>query len=509
MPTAVLLIWPLVAMGLFAAIGPVRGLIWATGIGYLFLPEFIAFTLPGFPPYDKRVAITFGLLLGIMVAAGQDKSRPVIEDKTFRITITVLLVLLFAGNLGTILVNDYPLMRSGRFQPALVPRDVVRLSTEILVTLTPFLLARRWLSDPKFHTELLKALVILGVIYSFLVLFEARMSPQLNRWVYDFFPHSWRQHIRGGGYRPIVFLSHGLSVGFFLFTSAIAAMALSRQPDGKARMIFLMIGIWLLLALIVSRNFGATLMAFMFIPVIVMLGRKWQIRMAVGIALFFMVYPIARTNLPTDSLVATVSSYSAERAESLEFRLKHEDELVARALEKPLFGWGGWGRSRLVDDRGNDISVTDGGWIIQLGKFGWFGYLGYFGLAALPIFFLRRRPEAPFATIGLAMITAGALFYTIPNSEMRPLVWLISGALAGFIQYGPRRSAQDGSDIEAETSNAHRVRYSRFEPEGRKAAATPYSRDLGAQGDLRRRLESEGREAAVKSYNRDLGTRGD
>ena len=42
-------------------------------------------------------------------------------------------------------------------------------------------------------------------------------------------------------------------------------------------------------------------------------------------------------------------------------------EVSPVALDRPVFGWGGWGRSRLHDDQGRDVSVTDGLCIISAG----------------------------------------------------------------------------------------------------------------------------------------------
>ncbi len=55
---------------------------------------------------------------------------------------------------------------------------------------------------------------------------------------------------------------------------------------------------------------------------------------------------------------------SADRANSLRHRLNNEDMLLSRAFESPLFGWGGWGRNRVYDENGKDLTVTDGLWII-------------------------------------------------------------------------------------------------------------------------------------------------
>ena len=57
-------------------------------------------------------------------------------------------------------------------------------------------------------------------------LFEVRFSPQLNIWIYGFFQHDFQQMIRGGSFRPIVFLPHGLWVALFFLSTLVAAAAL-------------------------------------------------------------------------------------------------------------------------------------------------------------------------------------------------------------------------------------------------------------------------------------------
>ena len=41
---------------------------------------------------------------------------------------------------------------------------------------------------------------------------------------------------------------------------------------------------------------------------------------------------------------------NADRAESLEYRFKCENLLIAKAIEQPVFGWGGWDRSTVYFD---------------------------------------------------------------------------------------------------------------------------------------------------------------
>jgi hypothetical protein len=65
---------------------------------------------------------------------------------------------------------------------------------------------------------------------------------------------------------------------------------------------------------------------------------------------------------------------SEERAGSLAFRIKNENMLVQKALQQPLFGWGGWKRSFIcAKTTGETVSVPDGLWIIAFGQNGLFG----------------------------------------------------------------------------------------------------------------------------------------
>ena len=69
--------------------------------------------------------------------------------------------------------------------------------------------------------------------------------------------------------------------------------------------------------------------------------------------------------------------------------------MIKRALERPLFGWGGWGGSRIHDEEsGRDISVTDGLWIIILGRNGMFGLCAWLLAMALPALLLWRKARS-------------------------------------------------------------------------------------------------------------------
>lgn len=352
----------------------------------------------------------------------------------------VMLLILSLATIATVMNNEAALVDGPRVRSGLSMRDVVSMVSEPLIALVPFFLAVALMRRGVYHEELLKAVVVCGAAYAVLALVEVRLSPQMHIWVYGFFQHSWQQHFRNG-YRPIVFLDHGLSLGFYLMTATLAAMALFRHLKTHKRYRYLALGLWIFAALAVSRNLGAMLLCVMFLPLVLLASKQIQTWAIAGVAIVFMAYPAIRQAelLPIDHFTKFIAeNVSTDRAASLQFRLDNETDMALRAGEKPLFGWGGWGRARVIDEFGRDTTVADGTWIIILGERGWVGYICFFGLLTIPMIYLlftvRRKDFNPvIATMGLIM--AANLIYLVPNSTLTPVGWLIMGSLAGFIRW--------------------------------------------------------------------------
>ena len=467
MPAFALISWPILAMAFFAALGPARGLIWSAVIGYLFLPEAYGFDLPILPRYDKISAISLASVMGIFFFRNRiETADVVIADRGFRNAMYVLLAALLLSPLATGITNTETLVNGPLVRPALSPPDILNMITDSVIRFVPLFLAWRFLNREEYHRELLVAALCAGLVYTLLVLFELRMSPQLNNWVYGYFPHSWQQHLRGGGFRPIVFLSHGLAVGYFLFVVVIAAFALSRDKTQQRSLVFLA-GLWTLLVLFISHNLGASMIAVLLAPVALVFTRRAQLLVATIVAAIFVSYPILKqSGLSPDGYVVTISKgISAQRASSLAFRLRNEEMFLDRALEKPFFGWGGWSRGRVFDDQGRDLTTADGTWVLVLGQRGWVGYIAFFGMIILPVLYLwrtRRRKEITPAIAGMVVLITGNLLYLIPNSDLSPIGLLVIGSVAAFAQYD--RVSDDRRDgTGPESSGASReVRYTRF-----------------------------------------------
>lgn len=474
MASLALLIWPIVALIIFAQAPLHRAIAWSMLLAYLFLPERFTFDFRGLPPIDKTSVSMIAIMLAIALFAKQNNAQPIEpglvappragNDRRFGIVLMGLVAVLLVSPVLTIMDNNQLLVFGDRVLQRLTMRDLISATFESLTLLIPYFVARHYFATPASHRLLLSIIVLGGLIYSVLALIEIRMSPQFHNWVYGYHQHSFVQHIRGGVFRPKIFLSHGLSVGFFFFTAAVCAFALFKSPRRQDHMSFLYKGVWLAIILVLSRNLGATGIALLLIPVL-WLRAPLQVKIIKIIALAFLLYPVLRQSglLPLQQILEAAASVSEDRAGSLLFRFRNEDLLLERALEKPLWGWGGWGRGRIYDEAGRDLSITDGTWIIRLGSAGWLGYISHFGLMVAPLVALkasRKGQTLPIETAALALVLVGNLIYLIPNSTLGPPTWFMAGALAGFVQFyrGEANVTQDTT----KPGSGKKPRYTRF-----------------------------------------------
>ena len=433
-----LLIWPVVMIILFRKLRVERALIWSLLGAYLFLPPAPAgFDFPLLPPFTKDSMpnlVAFGICLALF--GWKELKFP--KSKISRI----LIALFVFGPVITVFTNGEPInFNNADALPGLRLSDAIALSINQLSYLFSFLLAQRFLGTPEAHRDLLVALFIAGLVYSIPMLIEVRLSPQLNLWFYGYYQHYFGQSIRFGGYRPVVFMNHGLWVAFFSMTAVVATIALWRaELDQKRSTLYLFLAGYLGVVLVLCKSTGALLFALFLAPMIVVTNRRFQINLSVVLVLFVLAYPALKSVdlIPTETMVAQAEKISHERAGSLQFRFDNEDILFERANEKSLFGWGSWGRNHIHDpNNGEILTVSDGRWIIVFGVFGWVGFIAEFGLLGLPLILLWARKSAqvneyfsPF--IGpLALILAINIVDLLLNATLTPITWIISGALLG------------------------------------------------------------------------------
>jgi len=197
-----------------------------------------------------------------------------------------------------------------------------------------------------------------------------------------------------------------------------------------------------------------------FTPIVALASYRLQVKLALVIALIGCVYPMLRNAhvIPLDAILTQVEDFSPERAQSLGYRFDNEEVLLERAAEKPVFGWGAWGRNLIRDPQdGRILSIPDGRWIITFGSFGWVGYLAEMGLLAgtlaLLYLALRRMPEgeiSPYVSC-ISLILGATMIDMLLNDTLVPITWMCAGAILGYAErqlyprdFEPRKALFEG-----------------------------------------------------------------
>jgi hypothetical protein len=434
--TIALVSWPLIAMWLYHARPLGQATLWTILGGQLLLPVGAAIKVaPGIPQFDKVSIPNLAALVGCLLVM----RRPPRLWNGFGLIEVMLLMSLIGPFVTSELNGDLIFAGGGTVLPSVGHYDALSTVVFQFISIVPFFLGRQVLRTSSDIADALRMLVISWMFYSLLMLFEIRFSPQLHYFVYGYFPSGFDQAMRDNGFRPMVFMGHGLPAAFFTMMAVVAATALWRA---KLRVLGLPTGAvtaYLGTILILCKSAAALIYAAALAPLVAWAKPRLQVRVAVLLVSIALLYPMLRiANLvPTGSILEVAETFSLDRANSLKTRFDQEQLLLAHASERFLFGWGRFSRSRVFDEGGRDISITDGRWIITLGQFGLFGFLAEFGLLALPVFrtfstlkFAESKRDQVFLA-ALALILAVNTIDLLPNSGLMPWTWLLAGALLG------------------------------------------------------------------------------
>jgi len=308
-----------------------------------------------------------------------------------------------------------------------------------------FGLGRVYFNDWESIKELAVGVFLGGLIYMPLCWAEMRFSPQFHKWVYGFHQHSFAQTIRSGGYRPMVFMQHGIACAMWMTASAIVGVWL--WTSGAVKQVFgiptFVLAPMLALTAAMCHSAGALML------LIAGLGTFWWVRTFKNtlplllLILFIPGYVTLRASQTWtgENLVQFAQkTFGEDRAASLEHRLQAENLLTQKALEQPYFGWGRWNRNRVIDpDTGKDLAVTDGLWVIVLGTTGWVGLTAIMLVILLPaVLYWRRCPPRwwlhPMAASGAAFAVLLPLHMidNLWNAMLNPIYVLLIGAMMGL-----------------------------------------------------------------------------
>ncbi|MGC6486243.1 MAG: O-antigen ligase domain-containing protein, partial [Planctomycetota bacterium] len=206
----VLVGWVPLSLVAFAFLSPRRAGLVVMASGWMFVPIHSIAT-PGLPDITKSMSVSLAVAAGVLCF----DHRRIFTLRLHWLDLVTATWLVapafasFANNLGAYDALSAVLQRS--------------ISWGV-----PYLFGRLYLTSNAALRDCLWVLFLSGLIYAPFALYEVRMSPQLHRIVYGAAQHNFLQTIRGGGYRPMVFMHHGLELSMWLSWSSIAGLSLWR-----------------------------------------------------------------------------------------------------------------------------------------------------------------------------------------------------------------------------------------------------------------------------------------
>jgi hypothetical protein len=407
----------------------------------LLLPEGPNYKLSYLPAFDKHnLGYLCVLLACLLRCPGRVTKLP--KEKW----ISVLALLLLAGGVATALTNTDPLMlgRAGEvFVPGLTVKDGLFMGiTNFVETFVPFYVGYALFRGRDDLRGLVAALATAGLLCVPLAMVELRMSPQWHRWIYGYGQSAFDQTIRWGGYRPMLFMPHGLALARF-FVAATCSLVILAQSRRRLFGLPIRFLAWTqFLVLVACKSTGAIVLAVAGLPLLIFAKAKRRLQVAAFLASITVLYPALRLAdvFPVGSMLEAAGALHSERAGSLAFRFLNEDALLERARQRIAFGWGEYGRNMVRDEDGRSVSVLDGHWIIRLSVNGIVGFVTTFGPLLIPVFWARRRLgsitdiQDQKDISGVAFMLTILCLDLIPNGLWASYPFLIAGALTRRIR---------------------------------------------------------------------------
>ena len=405
-----------------------RAVIAAFLFAWLFLP-IAEYEIKLFPEFNKTTATNIGVLCAVLLFDSERLFR--FRPKWFDLPVVVLcfcpVISSLTNGLGA--YNGF----SDAFK-------------EVVVWGVPYFVGRLYLDDVHAFRELAIAIFISGLVYVPLCLYEIRFSPQLHRVVYGYHQHDFAQVLRWGGYRPMVFLDHGLLVGMWMTAASICGFWLWLTKSLR-QILGVPVGVLLAVLMgttVLCKSTLAVLLLFVGVCALLIVRyfrRGWPITAIAAVSVAYVFLRALGLWQGSELVDAADRMFGGPRAQSLETRIENENLLAERARQQAVFGWSGWGRSRIKDERGRDISITDSLWIIKFGTNGLVGMTAFLAVLGLPVVLARRRvPPAfwlhPAAAPTLAVTTVLALWMVdlSLNAGIVPLFVAMAGGLVGIKQ---------------------------------------------------------------------------
>ncbi|PSB50949.1 hypothetical protein C7B67_12690 [filamentous cyanobacterium Phorm 6] len=314
----------------------------------------------------------------------------------------------------------------------------------------PYFLGRLYLGSLDGLRQMAIGIFAGGLAYIPFTLIEGVKGPILHQMVYGVSAvEDWGQARRMGGWRPVVFMQHGLMVGVWMMTAALIGIWLWQTGALKkfqGRNIKTLV-IVLTISFFLCRSTGAY--SLFGIGLLILFCAKWfrtslPLLLIIGYVAFYLYVAASGQFASKDVIDFITQIFGEERSDSLKFRFDMEEILGEKARQRFLFGWGDAGGNRVYNQYGKDISVTDSLWIIAFGLYGAVGLVSLFSSLLLPVVaFCMKYPArtwsnpkvAPAAALGVALTMY--VFDCVLNAMTNPIFAVIAGGISGLVLKAP------------------------------------------------------------------------
>ncbi len=417
--------FPFLALCLFSLVPASRAVLATYILGVLFLPQS-GYVLGGVPDYDKPAAIGIGALLGAMVFS--PTALVTVRWRWFDAPMGIFCL----WPMATHLVNGHGFATGMNW-----------VVVHAFLWGIPYLMGRAFFRSNDKLREMAAAIFLGGLLYAPFCWFEIMFSPKLHLKIYGFYQHSFLQHVRYNGFRPMLFMQHGIMVGVWMACTTL-------------------VGFWLWRAKLFTQLFGINgtwWIGLMLVTTVYCKVGSGIVSLALGMATFFgcrrglpsisllLLAAIPITYIATrgsqiwegETLATIIESIDRERGGSLAARMRQEGFYVDNAYRSPVFGFGD-GDFIPKDAEGKKlVRGNDSFWIITLGMYGFVSLICVFAALTLPaILVAQRAKRVPMlelnALIPLAVITVLFAIDCLANAMINPLYLLCAGAVTSVVQ---------------------------------------------------------------------------
>ena len=296
----------------------------------------------------------------------------------------------------------------------------------------PYLIGRITLGNAKGIRDLAFAFFLGGLIYIPLCWIEIRLSPQLHRWVYGFAPSGFANTYRLGGFRPIVFMQHGLMTAMWMCNAYLCGHLLFFTRTTRRIRGFNSGPLLALLAVtvILSRSVGALLLllSHLFAFHATVFTRFRIIFAALAASPIVWILSRAAGWYP-HTFVELISPLGPNRVDSFVVRLQQEDQILNQVSGHMFLGQGTW-----------TLPGLDQVWLIELYAHGLAGLISLCLFMTLPIALMiwripARSWSSPFASsvVALGLLTSMYAIDCMYNGMVNPVYAVANGAMCGVL----------------------------------------------------------------------------